>query len=145
MPQLNNIEQIKLWFRECPLLQRENPFRVDYIADNPTQYSIMATPSTLKYVENVLGEHIPASEQVLNYVFMSRLPYGQDIPNAISNEGLFQDLISWVNEQNMTRNFPKIREGDVKAVSASLTVQILEVDAASAIYQFPIKITYQIK
>ena len=145
MPLINNIEHLREWFRTCPDLNRQNRLRVDYIAEQPTEYSIMATPSTLQYRENVLGERILMDRQRQNYVFMSRNIYGSDVEQNIETEGWYQDIVAWINEQNRKRNFPKIDEGTVLSISATLTVQISEISTDNALYQIPIAIEYKIE
>ena len=54
MPELNNVDQLRKWFRQCPALSDDNRFRVDYLSESPTEYAIYASPSTITYRENVL-------------------------------------------------------------------------------------------
>ena len=145
MPLTNNIQHLREWFRACPVLEKKNRMRVDYIAEKPTEYSIMASPSTIQYRENGLGERIPLDIQVQNYLFMSRNAYGSDIEQNIATEGLYQDIVNWVNEQNRKRNFPKVDEGEVRSITATLTVQLAEVGTDNALYQIPIAIEYKVE
>lgn len=54
----NSIDSLRQWFRQCPLLSKSNRFGADYLGENPTEYAIYASPSTLKYRENILGESV---------------------------------------------------------------------------------------
>lgn len=144
MPQVNNIEHLREWFRACPHLNDRNRLRVDYISEKPTEYSIFATPSTKNYRENVLGELVLTERQTQNYVFMSRNHYGSDTVQNIETEGWYQDIIEWILEQNRLRNFPGINEGEVVSVTATLTVQVVEASPDNALYQIPISITYKV-
>ena len=54
MPQeVNNAKHLRDWFRTCPALAEGNRFRIDYLAENPTEYAIYAVPSQISYRENV--------------------------------------------------------------------------------------------
>ena len=72
MPELNNVEQLRNWFRTCPAILDSNRFRIDYLDKDPTEYAIYAVPSTMTYRENVLGEEVPADIQTLNFIFASK-------------------------------------------------------------------------
>lgn len=145
MPQVNNIEHLRNWFRSCPALNKKNRLGVDYISEKPTEYSIMASPSTLQYRENVLGERVLRDVQVQNYMFMSRNSWGPDNQQNIATEGLYQDIVDWINEQNRKRNFPKVNDGEVRAVRATLTVMLSETGPDNALYQIPIAIEYKVE
>ena len=66
MPTVNNVEHLRKWLRGCPALLPENHFRVDYLAEEPVEYSLISVPSTIAYRKNVLGEDIPRKQQVMN-------------------------------------------------------------------------------
>ena len=143
MQEINNLECLRSWFRECPLLQREKRFRADFIAENPVEYSIMQTPSTIEYVENVLGEMIPRDIQRLNYTFMCRDVYGSDVPQNLENAKLYQDIVLWIQEQTAERNFPKIAEGEVVSILPTLTPFFSDINPTSAIYQIQLQLVYK--
>ncbi len=145
MPQVNNLEHLRDWFRQCPLLDRSNRLRVDYIAEKPTEYSIFETPSSLIYRENVLGERVLKDHQRQNYTFATRCAYGADTKQNIATEGWYQDIVAWIIEQNNKRNFPRIDEGEVISITATMTPAIVEAGTYSALYQIPIAITYKVE
>lgn len=64
----NSIDSLRQWFRQCPLLSKSNRFGADYLGENPTEYAIYASPSTLKYRENILGESVLEDKQTQNYI-----------------------------------------------------------------------------
>ena len=77
MPELNNVDQLRKWFRQCPALSDDNRFRVDYLSESPTEYAIYASPSTITYRENVLGEEVPADIQTLNFICVKGILRGR--------------------------------------------------------------------
>ena len=127
MPTVNNVEHLRKWFRQCPALSKANHFRVDYLAEEATEYALYAVPSTVNYHENVLGEHVPNDIQTQN----------------IANYGFYQDVIDWIINQNSSRNLPCVNEGRVLSVVPTLTQYVSAPGASSAKYQIQIKLTYR--
>lgn len=144
MPQvLNDTEQLRLWFRECPAISKGNRFRIDYLAENPTEYAIYAVPSQLNYRENVLGEEIPLDNQSLNFIFASKESYGADIEQNLANLGFYDEVVAWVLEQNRQKLFPQINEGRIKSIVPTLTAYPIEIGSDSARYQIQLRINYR--
>ncbi len=145
MPELNNVEQLRRWFRTCPALSDENRFRVDYLSESPTEYALYASPSTITYRENVLGEEVPTDIQTLNFIFASKESYGADIQTNLANMGFYDDVVLWVIEQNSKRNFPVINDGQVKSIVPTLTAFPVEIGSDTAKYQIQLRMTYKRK
>ena len=143
MPELNNTEQLRAWFRTCPALKNTNRFRIDYLAENPTEYAIYAVPSAVNYHTNVLGEEIPDDIQSLNFIFASKESYGADVQQNLANMGFYDAVCDWILEQNNARQFPTISGGKVKSIVPTLTAYPAEVGSDSAKYQIQIKLTYR--
>ena len=139
----NSIDGLRQWFRQCPLLSKNNRFGADYLSENPTEYAIYASPSTLRYRENVLGESILEDRQTQNYIVATRKNYGSDVKQNSDNLAFFTGLIAWMIEQNNARNFPRIEEGRVTAIVPTLTAYPAQVGSDSAKYQIQIQITYR--
>lgn len=144
MPEINSdIEQLREWFRGCPILTRDKRFGVDYLSDVPTEYAIYASPSTINYRENVLGEEVPLDTQTLNFIFAAKESYGADVRQNLANLGFFDAVTAWVIEQNALRNFPTIQSGEVKSIVPTLTGFPSEVGSDAAKYQIQLKMTYR--
>lgn len=141
---LNNTDALREWFRSCPALAPDSRFRLDYLAENPTEYALYAVPSTLSYQENVLGEEVPLPIQTVNYIFASRENYGADVIENLANLGFYDEVVLWIWEQNRIRNFPKLVYGTCRSVLPTLTAYPSEVGSAAAKYQIQIKIVYQL-
>lgn len=139
----NSIDSLRQWFRQCPLLSKSNRFGADYLGENPTEYAIYASPSTLKYRENILGESVLEDKQTQNYIFATRENYGSDVKQNSNNLAFFTGLIAWMIEQNNARNFPCMEEGRVTAIVPTLTAYPAQVGSDSAKYQIQIQITYR--
>ena len=143
MPELNNTEQLRKWFRTCPVLLSTNRFRIDYLAENPTEYAIYASPSSITYRENVLGEEVPADVQTLNFIFASKESYGADVQQNLANMGFYDEVVRWVLEQNERRNFPILSCGRVRSIVPTLTAYPAEIGSDAAKYQIQLKLTYR--
>ena len=143
MLELNKTEQIRAWFRTCPAILNTNRFRIDYLAENPTEYAIYASPSSINYHENVLGEEVPNDIQTLNFIFASKESYGADVQQNLANMGFYDEVVLWVLEQNSLRNFPRIQGGRVRSIVPTLTAYPAEVGSDSAKYQIQLKLTYR--
>lgn len=144
MPEVNNIEHLRKWLRQCPALSPDNRFRVDYMAEEPTEYSLFAVPSAIKYRENVLGEYIPREIQSIDYIFASKEVFGADETQNMSNLGWYQDVTGWITEQNARLNFPRMNEGRVLSIRPTLSAYPIAPGANSARYQIQLEITYKL-
>ncbi len=138
-----NENYIKTWLRGCSAIDANNRLRVDYLGENAVEYSLISSPSSIAYKENVLGEMIPQLRQQVNYIFAARLPYGQDTETNAANLDLFKNIINWIIEQNNNRNLPEMIDGKITAVVPTLTPFVAVVGADAAKYQIQLQITYR--
>ena len=143
MSEINNTEQLRLWFRGCPALLRSNRLRVDYLSEKPDEYSINAVPSTLRTHENILGEEVLDDIQTENFIFASRSPYGADIQQNLMNLAFFQSVMTWILEKNTAREFPQWNGGRVKSIMPTLTAYPAQIGTNAAKYQIQLKVTYR--
>ena len=141
--ELNNAVQLRNWFRGCPALAEGSRFRMDYLAENSTEYALYAVPSQINYRENVLGEEIPADVQTVNYIFASKESYGADVEQNLANLGFYDEVVAWILAQNAKRNFPAINEGRIKSIVPTLTAYPIQVGSDAAKYQIQLRITYR--
>lgn len=137
--------QLRMWLRECPIIQKSKRFRVDFLSDNPTEYALFAVPSTLKYHENILGDYVLNDNQEVDYIFASREIYGADVRQNLENQQFYTAVTHWIMEQNNLRNFPVIREGHICAITPTLTAYPVQVGSNAAKYQIQIKVKYRRK
>lgn len=138
-----NIEYLRQWLRGCPVLSDKYRFGINYLAENPTEYAIYQVPSTILYVENVIGEEVPADVQSINYIFASKESYGADIQQNLVNVSFYDAIVTWIIEQNSMRNFPQMAGGQIKSIVPTLTAYVAEAGSDTARYQIQIRITYK--
>ena len=142
-PEETNVSRLREWFRECPAISKSNRFRIDYLAESPTEYAIYAVPSQINTHENVLGEEILDDIQTLNFIFAMKESYGADIHQNLANLGFFDEVISWIITQNALRNMPIIQGGRVKSIMPTLSPYPAEIGSDAAKYQIQLKLTYR--
>ncbi len=140
---INNIEELRRWFRACPTLSSTNRFRINYLSESPTEYAIYASPSTIRYRENVLGERRPDTNQTINYIFASKESYGADVQQNLAAMGFYDEVTAWIIAQNSAQNFPQMNEGPVTSIVPTLTAYPAEVGSDNAKYQIQIAVTYK--
>lgn len=143
MSEVNNAEQLRTWFRTCPVLTTGVRFNADYVAGKPMEYAIYSVPSTLKYHENILGQEVPDDNQTQNFIFVAELPYGADVQQNLANLGFMQAVTNWILQQNAERNLPAWDVGRIKSVLPTLTGAPVQVSANTAKYQIQLKINYR--
>lgn len=145
MAEIDNVGNLREWFRTCPAIQKKNRFRADYISDTPTEYSLFTSPSTLRSHENILGETVLDDLQVENFIFVSKEPYGPDVQQNLANLVFFQDVMNWMVEQNNIGNLPQWDGGTVRSVMPTITAYPAQAGTNIAKYQIQIQITYRRK
>ena len=145
MPDVNNIEHLRKWFRDCPALSADCPFRVDYTGEEPVEYSIISMPNSLRSHTNVLGEDVLNDVQKALFAFASREFWGGDERQNIANYGFYQDVTNWIIQQNNMKNFPLIDGGCVTAIKPALSQYVSAPGTDSAIYQIQIEVTYRLR
>lgn len=142
---VNNHEQLRLWLRTCPDIAQSKYFGADYVGENATEYGLIATPSTLRYRENILGDRYLLARQEQNFIFAAKVPYGSDIRQNLDNAAFFQNVQNWIREQNEAHNFPEWDNGVVTAIECTSTGAPIQTGTDAARYQFQIKVTYKVK
>lgn len=144
MADINTAEQLRLWFRGCPFLSSSNRFRVDYLGENPTEYSIESDAAPINWKQNVLGEWVKAQDQTARYIFAVRLPFGKDVQQNMENLGFCADVVDWIVQQSAARNLPQINEGAVKSINPTLTPYPVDMAEKSAIYHIKLDLPYKV-
>lgn len=90
----------RTWLRECPLIDKNDRFNVNYLGDRAVEYALTLASETHK--EDVCGYDIAT----YNMVFLARLPFGAHMGTNIASAELFSGLSRWIRAQNRTRRYP---------------------------------------
>lgn len=135
------IEALYNYFGDCPLLANRI-LRVDFLGEETdAEYTIDSMPCT-----PTIKRYVDGSEK-RQYLFTlgSRAFYNEDVLNALSNSGVFENIAAWLKKQSSAAALPKLPSGcEAQSIEALSTVYILESDAAiaAARYQIQCKLIY---
>ena len=69
----------RTWLRECPLIDKNDRFNVNYLGDRAVEYALTLASETHK--EDVCGYDIAT----YNMVFLARLPFGAHMGTNIAS------------------------------------------------------------
>lgn len=141
--EINDTEELRRWFRQCPVLNPTNKFGVDYLPETTTEYAIYSSPTAIRTHQNVLDETVLSDVQELNFIFAAKVDFGNDVKHNLANLAFFQSVCAWVVIQNNNKNFPAIREGKVQSLVPTITAYPAEVGPSAAKYQIQLKLTYR--
>lgn len=99
----SNMELIKEFIEICPLL-KGNKINVDYLKENPLNYSIDRTP-----IEPVIERYINGSElRQIAFDFSVTAPISSQSLINLQNSEFCEEFMNWVWEKNKNKEFPKI-------------------------------------
>lgn len=139
------VESIRNWFRSCPELEAGNRFGVDFMGENPTEYAIYVTPSSLASSVDICGNIHIKDEQEQKFIFASREKHSPDVLQALANHGFYDSVINWIIEQNRTKNFPELPDGEVIYILPSMTQYLFEAGSSTGRYQIQCTMKYRRK
>lgn len=132
------IEGLADYFMECPLL-KDGVFRVDSLGSEPVEYSIapgITSPVLKRYVDG-------SSIRQYQFNFNSRDAYSLDRILAVQNESFYEDLCSWVEEQNEAGNLPGMPEGcEAQKLEVLAPGFLVDASMESAYYQIQLLLQY---
>lgn len=140
---MNTTENLRLWLRSCPAISNADRFGVDFAGQDPTEYTIYSSPSTIRYKKDILGEVYMDPIQEVNYIFACVFPFSMDILQNLDNLGFFTTITEWIYQQNKAKNFPEIAEGIVTSIMPTLSPYVFEAGSDSGRYQIQLKISYR--
>ena len=125
--------------RQCPLLENNRRINVDYLPNNPVEYSIDAIPSNTIIKRYTSGG---AMKQFI-FVFASKEYYGSDVLTNIENSGFYEDLSNWIETKSKRQELPQLSKG-----RESISMEVLDsgylfqADEDMARYQMQLRLTY---
>lgn len=136
------INSIRDYIRTCPYLKEffnAVKVNVDYLAEDPTSYSIEETPC-----EPIVKKYVDGSSvRQYEFVFCSRESYGPDVLQNIDNCGFYEDFANWIEEQNDLGNLPVLDSNkECKSIKCLTTGYAFQTDIDKARYQIQMRMTY---
>lgn len=134
---MTTIEAIRNYFLTCPLLG-DGCFNVDYIPQD-LGFSIDSIPSdpiVKKYVDG-------GALKQYKFTFSSREAWGNDTLENISNNGFYEDLSKWIENNNKQGILPTLSTGQEPYKIELLSYgYLLSNTEDSAIYQIQARLIY---
>ena len=96
---------IREFLFSCPLLA-DGRINVDYLGPKAKQYSIESNPVN-PYIKRYIGG---GGKKQYSFNIMTRVPFGSNEQQNIENNGFFEKLSAWLEEQTRTRALPDMDE-----------------------------------
>ena len=125
--------------RQCPLLANNRRINVDYLPNNPVEYSIDAIPSNTIIKRYTSGG---AMKQFI-FVFASKEYYGSDVLTNIENSGFYEDLSNWIETKSKRQELPQLSKGrEPISIEVLDSGYLFQADEDMARYQMQLRLTY---
>lgn len=139
---MNIIEALRQWLSDSPVFAAQR-LDIDCLASDPESYSIDSVPS-----ERIVKRYCDgATVRRQLFTVSSRAPYGQDLSQQRENIELFEELESWIDDQEELGVLPPLgerrRARSVKVLSSAYPIEVEDGDQAStARYQIQLELIY---
>jgi len=127
MEEKSNIELIKEYMEQCPLL-KTGKIHVDYLKDKPQSYSIDRTPTTPIVKQYRDGGAI----KQITFDFSVTAPISSQAIVNLANSKFCEDFMQWIENQNRNRELPKIK--GVQEIKCTSPGYLLQKTETMAIY-----------
>lgn len=133
------IESIRTWLRDCPLIDKKDRFNVNFLDADPICYTVEETPTSPIIKRYLDGSTVREKA----FAVASRDEYGGDVLINIANSGFWEQFSDWVEQQNKSKNYPQMAEGQKPmTIEITTTHYLYEASATTARYQLQMKLTY---
>lgn len=140
---VDEVKAIRAWLRTCPLINASAPFMIDYFDDDPTCYAIYSSPSEITYKTDILGNTYADSVQTKSFYFRVSMPATADARVMADNLELLNGLITWMQTQALTKNWPVISGYRVIALLPTLSPYAMKSSTNEMSYQITIQLRYR--
>lgn len=133
------IEAIRTYIITCPLLDSMGRVGVDYLSNEPINYSIDPVPANV-----IIEDYIDGStDRQYLFVFSSREAYGEDTLQNMANSGFFEKFSDWLDGKNKLKQFPSLPTGKTAlSIVAQGIGYAFEAGTDSARYQIQCALEY---
>ena len=100
---MDMITAIRNHILTCPYLDQEGRIGVDYLDNQPVNYSIDPVPSISILSKDILGN----TQRQYLFVFASQESYGSDTLKNMQNSGFFEKFAEWFEDNTQTGELPE--------------------------------------
>lgn len=134
------IECLRQYFMTFPGLAGER-LDIDCLRSQPDSYSIDNVPC-----QSVMQRYLDGSTvRCCLFTISGRMMYGADLKNQQENMAFFEDMESWLTEQELFLRLPDLgekRKARSLEVTSSAYPFTVDEDEGTARYQMQLKLTY---
>lgn len=133
------INHLRDYFLTCPLLHDGFAMNVDFLSTNGVEYSIDTMPYNPVVETYIDGSSI----RKCNFIFASREHYNQDSTQNLENIQFYENLIEWIENNNVLNILPKLDLGQTALkLSVNTAGYILDENLKTARYQIQCSLEY---
>lgn len=133
------IQAIRRYFISCDVLDELRAINVDYLPADDLAYTIDPVPS-----DTIIKRYVDGGKlKQYQFVIASREIYGNNVIQNIENSGFYERLSDWIDQQNNSRNLPKLTNGKTSQKIEVLTSGYLfNATETKARYQIQLRLIY---
>lgn len=136
------IKAVQEWLKTCPLVAEQMgnnvAFRIDYLPEETTQFSIEDAPG-----DPVLASFFSGKRKAKNYVLASRMEYSESIAQQAANSGFWDAFADWIEAQSDAHNLPDLGEGrTAERVAVTNSGYIVTSEDGTCRFQIQIRLEY---
>lgn len=136
------IESVKKYFESCPYFSGK-AININYLSPERDSFSIDNVP------KNPVVKRYSDGESLMQFCFLiaGRTVYDSDAYENLQISQFFEDLESWIEEQNVLKNFPDLSDMGLTPTSIEVTKSGTVYDTArtSARFQTELRLLYRKK
>ena len=133
------MESITNFFAQCPLVNPELPFYLDYVSESDC-YCISTVPN-VPYKKDILGN----KTYTVSFVFAYRTAISDDSDRS-GNIAFLEQFNAWVDERNEAKDFPKLPPNcagiSLKITNSGALDEVSE-DGITGIYETQLQFIYK--
>lgn len=133
------IQSIRDFIKTCPFLNENGLIHVDYLADEPIEYTIDSIP-----VNPIVKKFLDGSA-IMQYafVFASREVYGENVLQNMYNCGFYEEFARWLNQKTKLKELPALNKNQAaQKIEAVTTPYVFGTTTKEARYQIQCRLQY---
>ena len=140
----NDVEALRAWLRNCPAIDREAAFGVDYLGVEAGCWAICGLASELKRRENIMGEAALARRQAREYALDYRGTHSGDPAGNLENLQRMSGAAEWVRSRSAAGDLPEWPGGRFTAVLPARQAAVEDAGKGTARYRLRLRAEYEL-
>lgn len=136
------VDKILEYIKTCPYFTKNDMITTDYLAEEPTNYSVESAPC-----EKIITEYIDGStERQLEFYLTGREVAGAFAEGNIENTLFYERFSNWIEENNKKSILPKLALPlEALSIETLSPAYVIQIDADRARYVVHMRFTYYCK